>query len=130
MVKMKNPEEPVLVPPIELYDYDEFRELARRAAILTYYPDYFVSPFMDEQKKMKRLTLHAVGVIVNGLPMTFRFVVNGDDLLDTSKTWADQTDEVDRFLSGVVEELEREGMLVRGTPESGPSLGEGLLMRP
>jgi hypothetical protein len=130
MVKMKNPEKPVVVPPIELHDYDEFRKLARRAAVLTYHPDYFVSPFMDERKRMKRVTLHAVGVMVNNLPMTFRFVVNGDDLLDSAKSWTDQTDEVDSFLTGVVNDLESEGMLVRGTPESGPSLGEGLVMRP
>ena len=106
-----NSEQNVFIPPVQLNRLSDFREIANEAAVVVYSPEYYQGPFMDDHKRLRRLTLTAVGVERKGLPLTFRFVL--DDVRD-----------IDRVASEILEELEVSGNVVRGTLERSHPLGE------
>jgi hypothetical protein len=134
MVKMSE-DRPVFIPPVvleryeELERYEDFKEYARNAALVTYDPDYFVSPFLDDRKRLRRVTLYAIGVRVKGVPLTFKYAIDIDSLQDKDKSWNEQADEIDKLISGIVASLGQEVELIRGKIESEASLGEALAMR-
>ncbi len=120
---------PVFIPPVVLERYEDFKEYARSAALVTYDPDYFVSPFLDDRKRLRRVTLYAIGVRVKGVPLTFKYAIDIDSLQDKDKSWNEQADEIDKLISGIVASLGEEVELIRGKIESEASLGEALAMR-
>ena len=128
MVKMSEAR-PVFIPPVVLERYEDFKEYARSAALVTYDPDYFVSPFLDDRKRLRRVTLYAIGVRVKGVPLTFKYAIDLDSLQDKDKSWNEQADEIDKLISGIVASLGEEVELIRGKIESESSLGEALAMR-
>ncbi|NWF96352.1 MAG: hypothetical protein HXY34_09440 [Candidatus Thorarchaeota archaeon] len=119
-------EAPVYMPPIVLDKYEEFRELARDAALLLYSPEFFRSPFLDDQRRIRRVTLTAVGVNVRGVPLTFKYTLDYNELRDRSGTWDQQTADVDRVISGILDTLASECNMVSGSLESEHTLGEAL----
>ena len=112
-----NNEQNVSLPPVRLDSYTDFRNVATEAAVVVYSPQYYQGPFTDEPKQLCRLTLTAVGVRRNGVPLTFKYVI--DDVRD-----------LDRIASEILTELEHLGNLVRGSVESSPPLGELLATWP
>ncbi len=61
-----NTEQNVFIPPVQLSSLSDFKDVANEAAIIVYSPEYFQGPFMDDQKRLRRLTLTAVGVEKKG----------------------------------------------------------------
>ncbi len=116
---MNSAHKPVSVPPLLLDRFDEFMEYAKGAALVTYSPEYFRSPFLDDPKRLRRVILHAVGVRVDGLPLTFKYIVDAMSQrgMDTSDITLQEI--LSRFEAGV--------QLVRGTIETEHSLGEALM---
>ncbi len=110
-------EQTVFIPPVQLDSYPEFRNITSEAALVVYSPEYFQGPFLDGPKQMRRLTLSAVGVVRNGLPLTFRYILQ--DVKD-----------LDRIATEIIEELESSVNAVQGTIEVNRSIGELLTARP
>ncbi|MFX1606942.1 MAG: hypothetical protein ACFFDD_13695 [Promethearchaeota archaeon] len=110
-------EQNVFIPPVQLNNLSEFMDVAKEAAVLVYSPEFFQGPFMDDHKKLRRLTLTAVGVRRNGLPLTFRYVL--DDVRD-----------IERVASEIFEDLKVYGNLVQGLVEKPTPFGELLATWP
>jgi hypothetical protein len=107
----------VFIPPVLLDNYSDFESIIDEAAMVVYSPEYFQGPFMDGPKQIRRLTLSAVGVVRNGLPLTFRYVL--EDVGD-----------LDRIANEIIEELEFRANAVKGTIEHSRPIGELLAARP
>jgi hypothetical protein len=112
-----NNEQNVFIPPVQLTKLSDFKDLAYEAAVIVYSPEYFQGPFMDDHKKLRRLTLTAVGVEKKGLPLSFRYVL--DDVRD-----------IDRIASEILDDLQVCGNVVQGSVEISPPLGELLATWP
>ena len=112
-----NSEHSSLIPPVQLTSLSDFNELANEAAVIVYSPEYYQGPFIEDNKRLRRLTLTAVGVERKGLPLTFRFVL--DDVRD-----------IDRVASEILEDLGRRGNVVQGSVEKSQPLGELLATWP
>ena len=112
-----NIEQNVSIPPVRLESYADFKNVATEAAVVVYSPQYYQGPFTDEPKRLCRLTLTAVGVRRNSVPLTFKYVL--DDVRD-----------IDRVASEILKELENLGNLVRGSVESSQPMGELLATWP
>ncbi len=116
---MKN-ESSTLIPPVVLENYADFKGFAQDAAVVVYSPEFFPSPFLDDQKRLRRLTLTALGVQIRGMALTFKYVFDYNELPESSTG----------LLSDVLESLGCRGNLVKGSVDMGPSFGETLAMRP
>lgn len=112
-----NNEQNVSIPPVRLDSFADFKNIANEAAVVVYSPQYYQGPFTDEPKRLCRLTLTALGVRRNNVPITFKYVI--DDVRD-----------IDRVASEMIMELENLGNLVRGTVESAQPMGELLATWP
>ena len=110
-------EQNVFIPPVQLNSLTEFMDIAKEAAVLVYSPEFYQGPFMDDNKKLRRLTLTAIGVRRNGLPLTFRYVL--DDVRD-----------IDRAASEILTDLKVYGNVVQGLVEKSTPLGELLATWP
>ncbi|MHA1965273.1 MAG: hypothetical protein ACXACG_17965 [Candidatus Thorarchaeota archaeon] len=110
-------EQNVFIPPVHLSSLSDFKDIAIEAAVIVYSPEYFQGPFMDDHKRIRRLTLTAVGVEKKGLPLTFRYVL--DDVRD-----------IDRIASEILDELQASGNVVQGSVEKSRPLGELLATWP
>ena len=110
-------EQTVFIPPVQLDSLTDFKEVADEAAVIVYSPEYFQGPFMDDNTKIRRITLSAVGVLRNGLPLTFRYVL--DDVQD-----------LDRIASEILVDLEKRGTVVRGLIDESRPMGELLAAWP
>ncbi len=130
MVRNVNPETSVYIPPVVLDSLEEFRRFAREAALVTYNPEYFRGPFLDDQKRLRRVTLVALGVMVRGLPITFKYTIDYNDLYDPARGWEEQTAEIDILLSRLISSLDSSTPVVRGSVESEAPTGEVLAIRP
>lgn len=104
--------------PVLLERYEDFKEFAKNAAVVTYSTEYFDSPFLDDSRRLRRLILHAVGVEKNGLPLTFKYVFEYADLMSGSTDWDEQTSEADSRMRSMLEHLQTEYNLIKGTVES------------
>ena len=129
-LKEMSKENPTSIPPVVLDDYSDFEMFAKGAVLVLYSPEYFHSPFLDDKKRLRRVTLTALGVRVNGIALTFKHVLDYNNLCDTSKDWNEQTQEIDHHITQIMARLGSEGNLIRGTVETEPSIGEALVMRP
>gem|GEM_PF-5348002 len=129
LVRRMNPETRVYIPPVVLDDLDEFRKLARNAAMVTYCPEYFRGPFLDDQERLRRVTLVAIGVPVRGMPLTFKYVLDYNDLYDPSRGWEEQTVEIDMMLSHLIDGLDPDVPIMRGTIETIAPMGAVLSAR-
>jgi hypothetical protein len=116
------------LPSIVLENYDDFKRLAEEAALVTYKPEYFHSPFMDDEKRLRRIILHAVGVKRNGVALTFKYIFDYDHIYDPSKSWKDQVNEANQFLVQLISGLEGLGNLVQGSINSNHKIGELLTL--
>jgi hypothetical protein len=116
---MKN-ESSTLIPPVVLEDYADFKGFAKEAAVVVYSPEFFSSPFLDDQKKLRRLTLTALGVQIRGIALTFKYVFDYNELTESSAG----------SLNDVLDGLRSQGALVQGTVDIEPTFGEALAMRP
>jgi len=114
---MVNTDHNVFIPPVQLSSLSDFKNIAGEAAVVVYSPEYFQGPFMDDHKRLRRLTLTAVGVRKNGLPLTFRYVL--DDVRD-----------IDRVASEILEDLEVSGNVVQGSMERSHPFGDLLATWP
>ncbi len=110
-------EQTVFIPPVQLDSLADFKEVADEAAVIVYSPEYFHGPFTDDHKMIRRVTLSAVGVLRNGLPLTFRYVL--DDVRD-----------LDRIASEILVDLEKRGTVVRGLIDESRPMGELLAAWP
>lgn len=125
-----NDEIGAFIPPVTLDNYDDFRNFATQAAIVTYKPEYFRGPFLDDRKRIRRVILSAIGVKLRDIPLSFKFVIEYDDLCDLSKPWEEQASEVDQRIGELIAHLKEDCTLVRGTIDTSPSLGKALTARP
>ena len=128
-MKKMNAETGEFIQPVILENYDDFRKYAMQAAIVTYKPEYYRGPFMDDRKRIKRVTLAAIGVRLKDLPLSFKLVIDYSDLCDLSKPWEEQASEVDRAIGKIIADLESDCPLVRGHIDKKTSLGEALSIR-
>ena len=110
-------EQNVFIPPVQLTKLSDFQDAANEAALIAYSPEYFQGPFLDDHKRLRRLTLTAVGVERKGIPLTFRYVL--DDVRD-----------IDRIASEILGDLELRGNVVLGSVERSNPLGEMLAAWP
>ena len=110
-------EQNVSIPPVRLDSYADFRNVANEAAVVVYSPQYYQGPFTDDPKRLCRLTLTALGVRRNNVPLTFKYIF--DDVRD-----------IERVSSEILMELENLGNLVRGSVESSHPMGELLATWP
>ncbi len=124
-----NDETGAFIPPVKLDNYEDFKNFASQAAVVTYKPEYFRGPFLDDRKRIRRVTLAAIGVKLRDVPLSFIFVIEYDDLCDLSKPWEEQASEVDLRIEELISRLESECLLVRGTIDTLPSLGKALTAR-
>lgn len=118
LVNKMNTKEPRVMAPVLLECYEDFKEFANKAAVVTYRTEYFDSPFLDDSKRLRRLILHAVGVEMDGLPVTFKYVFEYGDLMSGSTGWDEQTSEADRRMRSMLEHLQAEYNLIKGTVET------------
>ncbi|NHI83415.1 MAG: hypothetical protein EAX81_03845 [Candidatus Thorarchaeota archaeon] len=125
MALMKQ-ESTTLTPPIVLEDYADFKGFAKNAAVIVYFPEFFVSPFLNDQKRLRRLTLTALGVQVKDVTLTFKYVFDYDKL----DGYEDASTAGDDLLSEIIHGLDLGSTLVRGTVDMGISFGEALTIRP
>lgn len=116
-MEIMNNEQNVSIPPVKLDSFADFKNMANEAAVVVYSPQYYQGPFTDEPKRLCRLTLTAVGVRRNNVPITFKYVI--DDVRD-----------IDRVASEILTELDNLGNLVRGSVETSQPLGEALATWP
>lgn len=121
-----NKEESETLPIIVLDEYEDFKQVAVDAAIVTFKPDFFHSPFLDDAKRLRRVVLHAVGVKRKGLALTFKFTFDYDRIYDSSKSWDEQVKEANQFLSQLLAGLESVSNLVQGNISSELGIGESL----
>jgi hypothetical protein len=128
-VKMDS-ETPVFIPPILLSSYQEFRKFAKDAALVVCTPEYFHAPFFGDDRRLRRITLSAVGVKIKGVALTFKYILDYNSLTDKCRTWDDQVRDTDEAIKELMAGLDSECEVVRGTIESEPSLGEQLFVRP
>jgi hypothetical protein len=91
---------------------------AEKAALVTYHPEYAASPFLDDERLIRRVILHAVGVPIRGVPLTFKFVADC------------VSGRLEGFVQDVLDELSRGSPLVRGTIESPRLFEDALSVRP
>ena len=112
-----NTEHNVFIPPVHLSSLSDFKNVANEAAVVVYSPEYYQGPFMDDHKRLRRLTLTAVGVEKKGLPLTFKYVL--DDVRD-----------IESVASEILSDLEQTSNVVQGSMESSQSLGELLATWP
>lgn len=118
----------VYIPPVNLDDYSQFRRFARDAALVVCDHEYVLSPFSDDTEHLKRLIVTALGVKRNGVPLTFRYVLDHEEA--TRKfSLLSPSDALKRMASDVVEDLQHNGNLIYGTVPLEPSLGELLTAR-
>lgn len=110
-------EQNVFIPSVQLSNLSDFMELSNQAAVIVYSPEYYQGPFSDDHKRLRRLTLTAVGVERKGIPLTFKYVI--DDVRD-----------IDRIASEILKDLENRGSVVQGSIEKSHSLGELLATWP
>ena len=110
-------EQTVFIPPVQLDSLADFKEVADEAAVIVYSPEYFQGPFTDDNMKIRRITLSAVGVLRNGLPLTFRYVL-------------DDSQDLDRIASEILSDLEKCGTVVRGLIDDSKPMGELLAAWP
>lgn len=129
-MKEMNDETGAFIPPVTLDNYDDFRNFATQAAIVTYKPEYFRGPFLDDRRRIRRVTLAAIGVKLRDIPLSFKFVIEYDDLCDMSKPWEEQASEVDLRIGKLIARLESECTLVRGAIDTSPPMGKALTARP
>ena len=124
MTKM-NERDPVYIPPVYLEDYSEFRELAKEAAVVVCDPQYILSPFADDKKRLRRLIVTALGVRRKDVPLTFSYTVDHERAL---RRYGNMTpsDALTRLVSEVMQDLEYNGNLVRGSVPLESTLGEVL----
>jgi len=125
MEHMKN-ESSTLLPPVVLEDYADFKRFAKDAAVVVYSPEFFSSPFLDDQKRLRRLTLTALGVPIRGMALTFKYVFDHAEL----ERYDAYGESNSGLLSEVINSLGCAGTLVRGTIDMESPLGEVLAMRP
>jgi hypothetical protein len=118
--------EPMIQPTIILDKYEDFKKYAADAALVTYKPEYFHSPFLDDERRLRRRILHAVGVKRQEVVLTFKFTFDYDNIYDPSLDSDNLLKKTDQFLAQLIEGLEALGNLVQGNISSERSLGESL----
>ncbi len=119
-----------MIQPVVLDRYEDFEHYARKAAIVTYRPDYYRGPFLDDKKRLRRVTFTAVGVSIRGVSLNFSYTLSYEDLFDPRLSWDVQADVIEDKISAIIESLRSECGLVRGGIASTASLGETLMVRP
>ncbi len=107
----------VFIPPVVFETYSDFKGIIEEAALIVYSPEYYLGPFTDEPKRLRRVTFTALGVQRRGIPITFKYVL--DDVRD-----------IDRVASEIIDELDSRGNLVRGAVETSRPMGELLATWP
>ena len=123
MVSIPKNENKVIIPPVLLEDYEDFLDYAKNAILVTYDVEYFNGPFLDDQKKFRRLTLHALGVRLENVPFTFKFVLDYNSTEFQSSEWAQRTTDLDVLVRNILDELSKTVCLVKGTLELQPEIG-------
>jgi hypothetical protein len=121
-MNQEQPSQPLII----LENYDDFRRFAIEATLVTYKPEYFHSPFLEDKKRLRRVTFHAIGVKHQGVSLTFKYIFDYDSIYDHSKSWDDQVREANKFLSEILAGLETKGNIVQGTITTDQGIGESL----
>ena len=116
--------------PVILDRYEDFESYAREAALVTFRPDYYRGPFLEDKKRLRRVTFTAVGVKVRDVVLNFSFTLSYEDFYDPNVSWEEQADMIEDKISKMIESLEVECGLVQGGLSSGASFGETLTIRP
>jgi hypothetical protein len=102
---------------VQLTKLSDFQDVANEAALIVYSPEYFQGPFLDDHKRLRRITLTAVGVERKGIPLSFRYVL-------------DDVREIDRIALEILGDLELRGNVVQGSVERTHPIGEMLAVWP
>ncbi len=116
--------------PVVLDRYEDFEHYAREAALVTYKPDFYKGPFLDDPQRLRRVTFTAVGVRIRDVILNFSYTISYEDFYDPNISWEEQADAIEEKLSEIIESLRIECGLVRGALASSTSIGELLAVRP
>jgi len=114
------------LPPVIIHDYRQFLNYAKQAAIVTFEPIYYVTPFESEvigepAYWLRALRIYAIGVKLNGSLMTMMHRIEFPSVdLDYEEGVFDCV-AAEGQLAQIVHELESEFKAVPGAPEQ-PSL--------
>ncbi len=129
MVRPLNNREQNYIPPVILQNYEEFKRFACKASVVTYNPQYLRSPFLDDKKRITRVTLAAVGVPVRDMPLNFVITLDYGEIIQLVGIDASDTYLSEDMLPALLEDLGSEIISVRGGIETGPAMGELLTVR-
>lgn len=116
------------IPPVEVQNYQQFLTYARKAAIVTFEPIYYVTPFEGDlvgapAQWLRALRIYAIGVDFNGVLITVMHRVSFPPVnFDFDEGVLDCV-AAEGKLARIVHELEREFQAVPGAPDQ-PSLHE------
>ncbi len=116
-MEMMSNEQNVFIPPVVLETYSDFQGVVDEAALIVYSPEFYQGPFLDEPKRLRRVTFTALGVQRKGISLTFKYVL--DDVRD-----------IDSVASKIIEELDIRGTLVKGSVETSRPMSELLATWP
>ncbi|MFW9985251.1 MAG: hypothetical protein ACFFDJ_01645 [Candidatus Odinarchaeota archaeon] len=114
------------VPPVEVQNYQQFLDFARRAAIVTFEPVYYVTPFEGDvvdnpAQWLRALHVYAIGVELNGVLITLMHRISFPPINFDFEEGLFDCVEAEGKLASIVQELETEFQAVPGAPEQ-PSL--------
>ena len=116
--------------PVILDRYEDFEQYAREAALVTYRPDFYKGPFLEDPQRLRRVTFTAVGVRIRDVLLNFSYTVSYEDFYNPQASWEDQVDHIEAKISDIIESLRAECGLVMGALSGGTSIGEALSVRP
>ncbi|MFW9830767.1 MAG: hypothetical protein ACFFD8_03235 [Candidatus Thorarchaeota archaeon] len=116
------------IPPVEVQDYKQFLNFARQAAIVTFEPIYYVTPFEGDvvdnpAQWLRALRIYAIGVELNGTLITLMHRINFPPINFDFEEGVLDCVVAEGQLMKIVQELETEFQAVPGAPEQ-PSLHE------
>ena len=119
----------VFIPPVQLESFTEFMRVARDAAVVVFSPEYLQSPFLDDERRLRRLTVTAVGVKRKDVPLTFKYTVDHERAVEAHQGM-DPSSALSKMVLEIRQELEYYGNVVNGNIDSETTLGELLEARP
>ncbi len=103
---------PMFMTPIQLHSYGDFQKIARSATAVLYRPEYFDSPFLDDKKRVRAVTIYAVGVRLSEVLLTFKYVVDYNEVCNEVPLCEDPMVNINEFMDDLLRSI---GM----TPQSG-----------
>lgn len=110
-----NPPEIAAKNVIEICDLNEFLKYARGAPLLIYDPEYFPSPFLNEQR-IRSVNCYAICVNFQGLPVILKYHKSRKNSnLQGQKRGINPKDVIDASMRSFINQIETQFNAVKGS---------------